>query len=584
MNSRKAIWSLLTLSLALLPNLLWMLSSSPMNAFKLGLAPSLALVIGLVAWSGRRPGVAIALVLPFSVLLPAECYYIWNFQSPSSVHILGIVGETNLREAREYLGDRTLVLVIGASIASLLLFSYSLWTVGLRYAFPAGRAWRWVGLAATLPVLSLIAFESAFALKGGGSEQPATWGAAQSQQFSIMLKDVNLKVSDVLSPGFPFGVPLRFWSYQQERQRLAVAKATLDAIPVNAVNRPGAADEAVVVLVIGESANSLNWGVNGYPKDTTPRISAMSDAVSLSNVVTPWTATRLSVPIFLTGQQDNVSGLSPLTAPSLLATFKAAGWKTYWLSNQSPLGQHDSVIGLYAAQADVVKYLSGADFMSSASTDDVLLEPVMKALKFDPAPRKLIVVHLLGSHAEYQLRYPREFNKFRPSGTDAAEPGELKTLMNSYDNSIFFTDHILAELIGFLRKAPEKSNVSLVYASDHGQAIPTYECPQWGHSPISEYSYRVPALIWMSPESQRRNQGAIERLKVARDRPLHTNQIFDTVLDLAQIDSPSASSSKSWVNADWQPTKRMVRTGVDFDSIEFGGSCRVARSQIDRQP
>lgn len=583
MNRDKTTWAILSILLGLLPSVVWMLSSSPLNAFKLGFAPSLALLVGLVAWSGRRPGVAMAFLLPFSVLVPAECFYIWNFQGPSTVHILGIVAETTLRESREYVGDRGFITLTALSVISFLFSLVALRRVGLAYVFPAARAWRWIGIAATLPVLSLLVFESSFAVKNTGSQQPSTWGAPQSQQFGIMLRDVNLNIDGVLSPSFPFGVPLRFWSYWQERQRMLEAKAVVDAISVVATNRPGAAEQGVVMLVIGESANALNWGVNGYERDTTPRIAAMDDVVSMRNAVTPWTATRLSVPIILTGQQDEVSGLSPLSSPSVLAIFRAAGWKTYWFSNQSPMGPHDSVIGLYAAQADVVRYLSGANFTNAASPDDVLFEPVMQALKFDPAPRKLIVVHLLGSHAEYSLRYPAFFNKFQPSGTDAPEPGELKTLMNSYDNSILFTDHVLAELIGFLGHAPGKTNASLIYISDHGQALPTYACPQWGHSHISEFAYRVPALLWLSAEAQRRHEGVLSTLRGSPDRALHANQVFDTAIDLAQIDTDNMSSRKSWVSPDWQPVKRMVRTGVDFDSIKFGGDCRVAQSQIDRQ-
>lgn len=573
----------MVLLFGLLPNLVWMLASTPAQAFKLGLAPNLALLLGGVAWAGRRPGAVILFLLPFSLLVPAECYYIWNFQGPSSVHVLGVLGETNLREAREYVGDETMLALLVLSVLFPLFFIAALKKVGLQYVFPAARAWRWVGVAAILPVLSLFAFESSLALKSTENDVPSTWGGAQSQQFGIMLRNVNFKISDVLSPGFPFGVPLRFWSYAQERQRLLDAKKIVDAISVAASNQDDAAEQATLILVIGESANAENWGANGYARDTTPLVAAMADAVSLRNVITPWTATRLSVPVLLTGQQDRISGMSPLEAPSLLAIFRAAGWKTFWLSNQAPLGQHDSAVGLYAAQADMVRYFSAADFNSTTNTDDVLLKPVLQILQSDSAPRKLIVVHLLGSHVEYHLRYPAGFNRFQPSGTDASEPGELKTLMNSYDNSILFTDYVLAQLIGALNQSAKNTNASLLYVSDHGQALPTYDCPQWGHSHLAEASYRVPALIWMSKGSQQGHKGALSRLKAGQDRPLHTSQVFDTVIDLAKIKTASMQQQKSWISPKWQSTRRLIRTGIDFDAIHFGGNCRVAQTSIDRR-
>jgi glucan phosphoethanolaminetransferase (alkaline phosphatase superfamily) len=457
------------------------------------------------------------------------------------------------------------------------LFVFALRRVGFAAVFPRHRSWRWIGLAATVPLIGLAIVEIGIALQTRPmNDAVAALSKAESEEIQLV-RDLNMGVNDVLSPGFPMGIPVRIRNYWVERQRLAEARITLEQVKVVASARPGASEKSVVVLVIGESASSSHWGVNGYPRDTTPRMSALSDAISLKNVVTPWAATRLSVPVILTGQQDPKTGFSPLTAPSVIAAFRAAGWKTFWLSNQSPLGQHDSAIALYAGQADITRYFNAVDYSKAADTDDILLEPVLKALKYDPAPRKLLVLHLLGSHARYYLRYPDEFDRFLPSGRDGARDDEVTTV-NSYDNSILFTDHLLGEVIHFLQKQPSTVDASLLYVSDHGQALATSQCKQWGHNQLAESSYRVPGLVWLSEEAQRRHPDRLSQLKALREMPLQTREVFDTLLDLGDIDFSGAQLSHSWVNPAWKPEKRVFNGKSDFDSIAAEGPCRLLNS------
>lgn len=562
-------------ALILMPNVIWFfVAPNPVDALVLGVAPSLMFIVGLLAWVGRRPGVTILVLLPFAPFVPLETYYIWNFQSPSSVHVLGIVADTTPREAREYIGEQGLLMLAVAILAIMAVFLQAVRLLGFSAAFPRHRIWQWLGMAATLPVLSLVAAEHMLTLP---SDSMSAMVKVSDSEERKLVADLQLNVDDVLSPGFPLGVPLRMRNFWLEWQRLAVARQEIDKLTVDAANAGSAPSQSVVVLVIGESATSTHWGANGYSRDTTPRLDALTDAVSMRRAVTPWAGTRMSVPIILTGQQDPKSGLSPLSAPSLVKVFRAAGWKAIWLSNQSPMGMHDSAIALHAGQADMARFFNGADYSKTASTDDVLLEPFRQALFADSAARKLLVVHLLGSHVKYKLRYPEAFDRFQPSSPDGGGDSN-QALLNAYDNSILFTDHVLGEMIGSLQKLPESVSASLLYISDHGQALPTASCRQWGHSQSAASSFRVPAMVWMSAESQRRHAGAMDRLKALRDAPLHTSEVFDTMIDLAQIEFAGAKQSKSWLSSGWQPQKRLISGGADFDSTPVGGPCQLLNS------
>ncbi len=61
----------------------------------------------------------------------------------------------------------------------------------------------------------------------------------------------------------------------------------------------------------------------------------------------------------------------------------------------------------------------------------------------------LIVLHQLGSHGPaYFRRYPREFALFQPD-CQSANFGDCsqQQIANSYDNTIVYTDHVIAAAI-----------------------------------------------------------------------------------------------------------------------------------------
>ena len=58
----------------------------------------------------------------------------------------------------------------------------------------------------------------------------------------------------------------------------------------------GQSKPPLLVLVLGETGRSGNFGINGYERDTTPRLSARSDLISARNAWSCGTSTAASVP------------------------------------------------------------------------------------------------------------------------------------------------------------------------------------------------------------------------------------------------------------------------------------------------
>ena len=53
----------------------------------------------------------------------------------------------------------------------------------------------------------------------------------------------------------------------------------------------------------------------------------------------------------------------------------------------------------------------------------------------------------------------------------AAATASRETLVNAYDNSIAYTDHVLAQTIDWLQRAAAATTPALLYVSDHGESL-----------------------------------------------------------------------------------------------------------------
>jgi glucan phosphoethanolaminetransferase (alkaline phosphatase superfamily) len=567
----RALWPLLALTVLLLPDLLWALrSDDPLYALQHGLAFSFCMLLGGFVWLRRRVVFLLWLGLPFALLVPFESYYIWRYSFPSSAHVLAIIGETNANEAREYLGNP----LLGALLAGLLLiglvYAIALSRAGTQPLFPEHRAWRWLGVTMLFPFISLAVGE-VMLINSPSPELAGNSSDRQSQATMALLKDVRFGMDEVMTSSFPFGIPFRFSTYLSEQQRMDEARHKSRKIQVAATTASDSVAE-LVVLVIGESARPDHWHANGYPRQTTPAIEAIPEAVSLRNVLSPWPATRNAVPTLLTGMIDD-QGLPPIAVPSVIDVYRAAGWETYWLSNQSPLGMHDSTIVLHAERAQHRQFVNGGDYSQASDFDGGLIPALDKVLHEGAGKKKLVILHLLGSHTAYQSRYPSSFAQFEHVASADDKIGGYREVHDQYDNSMLYTDYVLSQFIASIRATGKAA--ALIYASDHGQNLPDLECQRIGHGHPTEDTYRIAALTWLSPQFEAGRPGITERLRKRASAPFHLSEIFSTLLDLGGIEYAKFDRQRSWSDEGWQPGKRLIGNFLNFDTAEFSGACRV---------
>lgn len=283
------------------------------------------------------------------------------------------------------------------------------------------------------------------------------------------------------------------------------------------------------VVVLGESSNRDDWSLYGYQRKTTPKLDALAnETLVFRDTVSSWGSSNREVTrIFTVGDHENEK--SWRAEPDVIGLAKAAGYKTFWLTNQQAF-LINTVFGKQADQFTLVN--DGLGQRSDTSLDEKLLPELDKALA-DPAERKFIVLHTIGSHQHYQLRYPESFAVFDNVDDDvarkmAAKWSGLVVARNQYDDTILYTDFILSSVIARL-KADKVKNSEMLYLSDHGQEV-GHLTDLWGHQLQLESGFTIPMILWLKDRPD-----LLARRAELERRPYQTDRIDWTFLSRLDI-------------------------------------------------
>jgi glucan phosphoethanolaminetransferase (alkaline phosphatase superfamily) len=524
--------------------------------------------IVLLAAIGRYGYFAVA-TLPLVLLVPLEAWYIAEYGQPSSAHVLGVLLETNVAELSEFYGAGMAIAIVG---------------YGVFVAIAMATAWMLLrsrqGLSSRVRIWVLAIVIGTFGATVLSQSRPAD-GASQPDH------DRWRAFADDVGGIFPWGVPVRIAEYAAERRAIVAQVARAGTVPLGA-KLDAARAPVNVVLVIGESARADRFGIGPGAPRTTPRLAAIDGIVHFEDVVTPAAATRLAVPYIVAGLVDADAGPAG-GQPSVVAAFREAGYRTWWISNHNTVGQHDDTIAPYAEEADSRRFVNPGSSIRTSALDGVLVGELERALA-TPAERRFVVLHMLGSHFNYRFRYPDAFDRFQPSlardqATSIFDGSQREKIRNAYDNSILYTDHVLAELIASLARTNAPS--ALLFVSDHGQVLFEGMCGKAGHGLPSALTYRVPMLLWMSESLRALRPDAARELVAHRTSPLTITAVAPTLAQLGAVSVPGMRTSASVASPSWVAETRRVtpdaKQWIDFDRDVAKLDCATAQLRAPRR-
>lgn len=315
-----------------------------------------------------------------------------------------------------------------------------------------------------------------------------------------------------------------------------------------------------LVLVIGESTTRSRMGIYGYDRDTTPLIEQFKkdnpNFLAFNDVVSsrPYTIEILQQALTLADEQHPDLYLSK---PSLIHLMKQAGYKTFWITNQQTMTKRNTMLTMFSKQADEQFYMNNDRNQSSRQYDSSVFEPFKNVLN-DPAEKKFIVIHLLGTHMKYELRYPEgeEYQRFKDkTGVNFDLDNDKLKVYNSYDNAVAFNDFVTTELFKLFKNSDP--NGFILYFSDHGEEVyqtAPHDVLGRNEKAPTRAMYTVPFMLWQSPKwlvSHPNNH-----FESYVSRKFSTQDLIHTWSDLAGLSFDDYQPEKSIVNEKFaQPTR-----------------------------
>lgn len=292
----------------------------------------------------------------------------------------------------------------------------------------------------------------------------------------------------------------------------------------------------LMFLVIGETAREQNQSSGGYSQPTNAFTQKIPDVIYFNHTSSCGTATAVSVPcMFSNMKRVDFNNNKARNSEGLLDILQRAGVSVSWKDNDEGCkGVCDRVPNVIISTAKDNKQCDG-----DTCYDMALLDNLDADIKRD-GKNRLIGLHLIGSHGPtYFKRYPPEFAVFKPDCPRSdIENCSREQLINTYDNTLRYTDYVVSQVIEKAKQYQDSYNVAVIYLSDHGESLGENGLYLHGtpYSVAPAEQTHVPMLFWLSPgyaSANRINLPCLQRK--GKNAEVSQDNLFHTVLDAMNV-------------------------------------------------
>lgn len=383
--------------------------------------------------------------------------------------------ETNSGEAGAYLNGSVALWFLLTGLLPVLV----LWSLRIRY--PArwyqGLAWRAGVLAISLLFIGGVA-------------------ALYYQDYASVGRNNKSLAKEIVPANYVHGL------YKYGRDVLFATPIPYQQLGTDARVVARGSKPTLMFLVVGETARSQNYSLNGYGKATNSFTAKEQGVVSFKDVRSCGTATAVSVPCMFSnltrrGYDDQLAS----SRDGLLDVLQHAGVSVLWKENDGGC----KGVCRNVPTIEILPKSYPALCQGESCYDEVLLEGLDQQIA-GMKGNKLVAFHLMGSHGPtYFRRYPASERAFMPDCPRSdIENCSNEELVNTYDNTIRYTDKVVGLLIDKLKSLESQYDVGLVYLSDHGESLGAMGLYLHGtpYKFAPDDQTRVPLLTWFSPQLQ----------------------------------------------------------------------------------
>lgn len=502
-----------------------------------------------------------------------DVYCFWKFDSTLTPTMLLLVGETDSREAGEF---------IKQYLSLDVLFSRVGW-IFLLVILHALAAWK--GNLLKAKVLPVIAKAEPYL--GILSVGLFVWSSISS--FSNKVETVKMyssaNIGDVehaltKAQHAVFYAPLYRLIFSLYANSLTARQINnlvkeIDKVKVDSCSYRS----PNIVLIIGESYGKHHDEQYGYFMPTAPRQVAREKTgllVKYTDVVSPWNLTSF---VFKNVFSMHVVGQKGewCDYPLFTELFRKAGYYVTFLTNQFLPQAKEAVYDFSGGFFLNNPKLSAAQFDTRNTElhtyDDGLLDDYDK-LKNLPGKYHLTIFHLIGQHVNYKMRFPHDRMKFYAADYKDSRPelsAKQRKLVSYYDNACLYNDSIVDQIC----KRFENKDAIVIYMPDHGEEC--YEGTRGivcrNHSAaidydLAKYEFEIPFWIYCSHSYAVKHPDIYKEIVEAKHRKFMTDALPHMLVYLAGISTPAYHAEYNILSPKYNENRpRLLKATADYDKL-----------------
>ncbi len=451
----------------------------------------------------------------FVFLAPIEIGFVTTTGLPVNIGFMETIFNTNFQEAKEQLVSNIPFLIF--YIVLIMVYCYLLTLIQKK---SLTVKWK-VGLLLTFLILNLGLFYNMFSI--------LKTFIPQHEKLDVAFENTTKKYHKI----FPANMIINTVYALKTNSKNKKFEKEIENFKFNGKQNSKNSESEIYILVIGETARKHNFQLYGYDRETNPELEEIENLVPYSEVSSSGTLTLISLPQIITRANPEQFDLQ-FNEKTILDLFHEAGFYTSYIGSQNI---STSLVQRLKSVVDY-SYFAKSDVSSAQVYDGDILKNVQEVLNDKKNNKKFIIIHTLGSHFRYSNRYPPEFEKFKPtiatSGYNNMSLKYKQELINSYDNSILYTDYFLSSLIKEVNKTDSVSG--LIYLSDHGENLyDDNKTAFHGGEKPTRFEYEIPYLVWYSQQYEKVYPEKVTALENNKNKKTSATTTFYSLSDMANI-------------------------------------------------
>lgn len=277
--------------------------------------------------------------------------------------------------------------------------------------------------------------------------------------------------------------------------------------------------------------------------------------ILFSDTIAPFAQTKLVLQHLL--NFSNAGDTQWYQSLDIINLFSLVGYKTSLFSNQEALGNETNALASIAYftdfKANLNKLLTSSRLAESQIRHDGNLLPyIQSALKENQAEFSFDIIHLMGTHFNYDRRYPQEFAKFSAKNIDYPPyaTNKEKEMIATYANAVLYNDYIVHEIF----KIHSQEEAIILYISDHGESLYEHK-GKLGHFFTSRYTAEIPFVIMMSEKFIRNHKEIAQKIESAKDKPFVSDDLIHLLCSVVQINVEDYDATKDLTTEDFNANR-----------------------------